>query len=236
MTENNFDKEVGQIESRMNRRSSLHQDLYNPLKLDVVARRQELERKLIKILNGKFLNKIKNVKLLEIGCGSGINLLKFIELGICPENIIGNELLEERLTQAEKILPSAVNIIPGNALELELKNNSFDIVFQSTVFTSILDDNFKIALAKKIWSLTKPGGGILWYDFTFDNPRNKDVKGIPLKEIRELFPEGKVSYWKLTLAPPIGRIITKIHPSLYDVLNVFPFLRTHILCWIEKKH
>ena len=191
MTENNFGKEIDQIEDRMNRRSSIHSNLYSPLNLDVVARRQELERILITILNQEFPNKIKKLKLLEIGCGSGINLLKFIELGFSPENILGNELLEERVIEAKKILPSTVNIIPGNALELELKNDSFDIVFQSTVFTSILDNNFKKALAKKIWGLTKPGGIILWYDFTFDNPKNKDVKGIPLKEIRELFPRRK---------------------------------------------
>ena len=75
----------------------------------------------------------------------------------------------------------------------------------------------------------------MWYDFIYDNPKNKDVNGIPLKEIKELFPEAKIQYWSLTLAPPISRLITKIHPSLYNIFNAFPFLRTHILCWIEKK-
>ena len=234
MAAQNIEKELEEIQFRMKRRNSFSEELYNPLKPDVLARRQELERKLIRFLNNKFFGNLKQLKLLEIGCGSGTNILKFIELGVSPENILGNELIEERVINAKKILPSSVNIIHGNALELNLKKETFDIVFQSTVFTSILDKHFKLTLANKIWDLTKPGGGILWYDFIFNNPKNKDVKGISVKEIRELFPGAKIKYWRLTLAPPISRVITKIHPSFYNILNLLSFLRTHVLCWIEK--
>ena len=30
-----------------------------------------------------------------------------------------------------------------------------------------------------MWAAVKPGGGVLWYDFTVDNPRNADVRGVP---------------------------------------------------------
>ena len=98
------------------------------------------------------------------------------------------------------------------------------------------DFKFQISgrFGKKIWRLVKPGGGVLWYDFIYNNPMNKDVKGIKYKEVKLLFPYRINKKWKLTLAPPLSRIITKIHPSLYSFFNVFPFLRTHILCWIEK--
>ena len=32
----------------------------------------------------------------------------------------------------------------------------------------------------------------------------------------------------------ISRRVSRIHPSLYTIFNVVPFLRTHILCWIQK--
>ena len=48
------------------------------------------------------------------------------------------------------------------------------------VFPSILDDSFQQKLADRMWALTKPGGGILWYDFIYNNPRNPDVRGVPL--------------------------------------------------------
>lgn len=39
---------------------------------------------------------------------------------------------------------------------------------------------------------------------------------------------------RMTLAPPISRRICKIHPHLYHVFNMIPWLRTHVLIWIEK--
>jgi hypothetical protein len=53
-----------------------------------------------------------------------------------------------------------------------------------------------------MWALTKPGGGVLWYDFIYNNPRNLEVRGVPLHRIRQLFPEGTIHHWKLTLARP----------------------------------
>ena len=101
-------------------------------------------------------------------------------------------------------------------------------------FPSKPDDGFQQKLGDRMWALTKPGGGVLWYDFIFINPRNPDVRGVPLQRIRALFPQGKIHPWKLTLAPPLSRRVTRLHPNLYYVFNIFPFLRTHLLCWIRK--
>ena len=85
-----------------------------------------------------------------------------------------------------------------------------------------------------MWRWVKPGGGVLWYDFTVDNPRNPDVRGVPLARVRALFPEGRVQARRITLAPPIARAVTRVHPSLYTLFNTLPPLRTHVLAWIEK--
>jgi len=74
----------------------------------------------------------------------------------------------------------------------------------------------------------------MWYDFTVNNPRNRDVRGVPVTRIRELFPEGKLRVRRLTLAPPLARAITRVHPRLYPVLNTCVWLRTHVLAWVEK--
>ncbi len=226
--------EIDQIKERYDRRKEISGDLYNPIKNDVIFRKQEFERNLIRILRNNLSYNIQNLNLLEIGCGYGINLLKFLELGFKPENLIGNELLKERVVQARKILPPDIKIIEGDALQLKFEPGTFDIVFQSTVFTSILNEEFKQNLAKKIMNMVKPGGGILWYDFIYSNPNNPDVKGISKKEIKKLFPGAKVHFKKITLAPPLGRAAVKINPSLYHLFNVFTFLRTHLLCWIQK--
>jgi SAM-dependent methyltransferase len=195
---------------------------------------QERERALLHWIADCGIAPFASRRLLEIGCGGGRNLLDLLRLGFRPENLTGNELLPERAAQARHVLPAGVRIIHGDAAKMDLPPESFDIVFQSVVFTSILDPAFQQALARRMWAWAAPGGGILWYDFVYDNPRNPDVRGIPIARIRELFPAGLLRSWPVTLAPPVARAVTRLHPALYTLFNLAPWLRTHVLCWIQK--
>mgnify|MGYP003990196331 FL=1 len=162
--------------------------------------------------------------------GGGDNLIALKRNGFDWKNIYANELLEDRVEMLIKNLPNS-NIYAGDASNLEFKNY-FDVVFQSTVFTSILDIDFKIKLAVKMFDMVKDNGLILWYDFKYNNPKNPDVKGVGKNEIKKLFPEAKkIIFYNVTLAPPIGRRIGKF----YNVFNfLFPFFRTHIIAEIYK--
>ena len=107
-------------------------------------------------------------------------------------------------------------------------------MFQSTVFSSLLDDDFQQRLAAALWRWTKPGGGVLWYDFTVNNPRNRDVRGVPLARVQQLFPQAVMTTRRLTLAPPLARAVCRLHSALYPVFNALPLLRTHVLVWLQK--
>jgi len=227
--------EVSEVKERYKRRKSLPISFYDPLQPNIYMTQQEMERALIRWLSRSGLIPVRDKKVLEIGCGSGTNLRQLLKLGFQPENLRGNELLTERVAAAHRMLPAGVEIYPGDAAKLGLPAESFDVVYQSTVFSSILDDRFQKNLAERMWEWVKPGGGVLWYDFIYDNPRNPDVKGMPISRIRELFPRGDLKYWRVTLAPPISRLVTKIHPSFYTLFNALPLLRTHVLCWIRKQ-
>jgi SAM-dependent methyltransferase len=207
---------------------------YHPLYPAVYMAAQERERALIRWIHTCDLAPVEEKRVLEVGCGLGDNLLQFMRLGFRPENLTGNELLPDRLLKARERLPNAIALLQGDASELPLEVGQFDVVFQSVVFSSLLDEAFQRKLADRMWSLVKPGGGILWYDFVFNNPANPDVRGISEARIQTLFPEGTIKTWRLTLAPPISRKVTKLHPGLYTVCNLLPFLRTHRLCWIHK--
>jgi SAM-dependent methyltransferase len=226
--------ELEEIKSRYKRRENLPPDRYSILRPEVYLIEQEKERNLIRWINNNNIAPLSNKKLLEIGCGNGNNILTFIKLGFMPENIVANELLENRYLNAKIKLPQSLKIIHGDALEIDLPNNQFDIVYQSMVFSSILDGDFRKDLAKKLYDLVKPGGGILWYDFIYNNPSNPDVKGVKLSEIRNLFKDAKIVHKKITLAPPVARIVTRIHPNLYYIFNALYLLRTHLLVWIKK--
>jgi SAM-dependent methyltransferase len=195
---------------------------------------QERSRALIAWVNECGIKPVERRRVLEVGCGTGGNLLQLISFGFDPQNLVGNELLEDRLAAARRRLPGAVALHGGDAAALALPADSFDIVLQSTVFTSILDEEFQRTLAAKMWSLVRPGGGILWYDFMFDNPRNPDVRGIPISTVDKLFPAPHVWARRITLAPPLARTVTRVHPELYTLFNLIPWLRTHSLCWIPK--
>lgn len=227
--------ETDNVRERYARREEQNADSrYDPLEMAQCLTLQEKERALIRWIRTCQMDPLHNKTVLEIGCGKGDNLLQLIRLGFQPENIVGNELLEERARLARHRLPEATRILAEDASTLDLPDASFDIVFQSTVFTSLLDDAFQQRLADRMWTLSKPGGGILWYDFIYNNPRNPDVRGVPVHRIRTLFPQGTLHCWRLTLAPPISRRVTRLHPALYNLYNALPFLRTHVLCWIAR--
>jgi len=209
-------------------------DFYSMLKPDVWQTLQERQRALLELFTRIGWSDLASKRLLEVGCGGGANLLELLRLGFAPEHLSGAELLPERHAQARRVLPQALALHAGDALQLDLPADSQDAVFVSTVFSSLLDDAFQQRLADAMWRWVAPGGGVLWYDFTVDNPRNADVRGVPLKRVRELFPHGDVQARRVTLAPPIARAVTRVHPSLYTLFNTVPLLRTHVLAWIAK--
>src|SRR5919197_2255838 len=161
---------------------------YHRLDPSVYLTLQERAHALIRIIHLAGLPPLKHRRVLDVGCGSGEWLLELLALGFRPENLVGYELLEERAAAARQRLPTSAVIITGDAAESDLEDASFDVVAQSTVFTSILDRSVQEKLAREMWRLVRPGGGVLWYDFVVDNPRNPDVRGVPLRQVRELFP------------------------------------------------
>lgn len=208
-----------------------HYDRLNPAALWPA---QERERAIANLLRHAGWREPGTRRLLEVGCGTGGNLLEFLRFGFAPQDLCGIELLPDRFAQARHMLPASLRLIEGDAMRAEIAPASQDIVYVSTVFSSLLDAAFRQGLANAMWTWVKPGGAVLWYDFTVNNPRNPDVRGVPLSRVRELFPHGRISHRRVTLAPPLARAVVRVHPSLYGVFNALPLLRTHILAWIAK--
>ena len=230
-----FETETERIMARYRKRAQCESDTrYIYTEHAVYMTVQEMERAMVRWIRSCGIRPVEDKKVLEIGCGTGPNLMWFVRVGFLPENLVGNDLLPDRVGAAKRRLPAGCELLVSDALYLNIPDNGFDIVFQSTVFSSILDESFQTDLAARMWRWVKPGGGVLWYDFTYDNPRNPDVKGVGLQRIRQLFPHGRMRYWRVTLAPPISRMVTRVHPCLYTLFNAVPALRTHVLCWIQK--
>lgn len=177
---------------------------------------------------------LSQLTLVELGCGAGGELARLIQLGLSPDRIRGVELLEVRVAQARHRLPESVSVAHGDATQTGLRACTQDVVFISTVFSSILDPCFRSALAAEAWRIVRPGGAVLTYDFRVGNPRNRDVCGIPAAEFARLFPMARGHCRAITLAPPIGRAVAPLGPKVYRLLSSVPFLRTHLIGWFEK--
>jgi SAM-dependent methyltransferase len=226
------DAEADAVGERYARRHDLGR--YSLLRPEVMHALQERQRALRGLLAQAGLHDLAGLRLLEVGCGAGGNLLELLRLGFAPAHLSGIELLPERLAMARAVLPEAVQLRGGDALQAEVSAQSLDIVFVSTVFSSLLDDAYQQGLADAMWSWLKPGGAVLWYDFVIDNPRNPDVRGVPLRRLRALFPQGRLRYRRVTLAPPLARALARVHPGLLPLANSLPGLRTHVLAWVAR--
>ena len=200
-------------------------DLYN----SVYALKADLEKsKKLKVILAEFLEIDAQTTILEIGAGQGGNIPMLTQLGFYRKAIFVNELLPERASAVRAAYPE-VEVYEGNALEVDF-GRQFDVVFQSTVFTSVLNEKDRKDLAGKMWGLLKPGGIIVWYDFIYNNPNNAHVRKVGRHEVRTLFSSAKRSkIQKVTLAPPIGRRVGK----LYNLFNL-PFLRSQILAVFQQ--
>jgi len=173
-------------------------------------------------------------RILEIGCGTGHWLRALIQWGARPENLVGIDLLDERIGEARRLCPQGVELRRANAAALEFPDGTFDIVLQATVFTSILDADLKRQVAREMLRVLKPEGIILWYDFHMDNPRNPNVRGVKRAEIGGLFTGCCVALKRTTLAPPLARVLAKYSWLACWVLEKMPFLCTHYLGVIRK--
>ncbi len=190
---------------------------------------QEREKRCLDLLGRYGCTALENKNILEIGCGTGDLLRDLIKWGARPENVFGVELIDERVKEAIHLCPKDVNILQGNAAKLQLPDQMFDLVLQSTVFTSVLDYFTKQQMAAEMCRVLKRHGLIVWYDYHMNNPKNPDVKGVRLREIKALFPNCDIRLERITLAPPIARRVAPYSWLVCYLLSKIPWICSHYI-------
>ncbi len=209
-------------------------DLYswfNPGHLFLVQAR---ERRVLKVIRQQGLSPLRGRRILEIGCGDGAWLRDFLKWGAEPADLVGLDLLADGLAAARAHLSPQVGLVRADAAFLPFPDEAFDVVLQSTVFTSILEPLMKQTAAREMLRVLKPRGLILWYDYHVNNPANPDVRGVPEREIRRLFPDCLIKLRRITLAPPIARRLAPYSFLLCELLEKLRFLNSHYLGVIKK--
>lgn len=194
--------------------------------------RQGQERALLRALREERLIPLAG-PVLEVGCGSG-NWLEMLErFGARRGDLHGIDLDPERVARAAGRFPGA-DLRAGDASRLPWEDRRFGLVFQGTVFSSILDPDMRQQVATEMLRVLAPGGAVVWYDFFVDNPSNPNVRGVRRGEIGELFPGCRVRLRRATLAPPLARRVVPVSWTLAALLEALRVLDTHYLGVIRR--
>lgn len=241
------DAEVDRITAEYARRQrEVPADFYSLARPAVLFHYQQRTRAVLAALTQSGLSPLAGKRILEVGCGAGGWLVDFESWGAARGDLAGLDLLPDRIAIAKarlvdqrdaqgSVLSLGADIRLGDASHLPWPDASFDLVLQSTVFSSILDNAMRQAVASEMIRVLKPGGVVLWYDFFVDNPRNPNVRGVRKRELFDLFPGFRVEVLRrITLAPPIARRLVPITWIGALMLEKLVILNTHRLGVLRK--
>lgn len=226
--------ELTRIKAAYNERTERKMDdryaLTFPGELYMIQRR---EKETLNLLRRHGINPA-HVRVLEVGCGRGHRLADWVRWGGKPDCLFGIDLMEDFVAQAREILPTA-HLSSGSADHLDYPDGYFDVVIQSTVFTSVFDDALATRIANEMQRVCRPDGAILWYDFRYPVPWNKNVRPMKLADVRRFFPEWRLHSRLVTLLPPLTRRLARLSFTLCRLLEMVPFLRSHYLILMTRK-
>ena len=225
-------RELAQLEAEYRRRDfgNIPADRYSRFNQAALLHAQSLERNLLALLKRHNFTSLHEKNILDVGCGSGGHLLHFLDYGALSTNLFGIDLMAHRIDQARQRHPT-INWQVGSAHQLPYRDASFDLVMSFVVFSSILNETLCRQIASEMWRVLKPGGLILLHDFTYSNPRNPAVRGISRKQIEALFrrPGAAFDFRRITLAPPISRMLAPRAYWLAFMLEYLKLLNTHTI-------
>jgi len=205
---------------------------YSLFRPDNLYRVQHFERDLLAALARNGFDNLPGYRILDVGCGDGSLLRRLIGWGAEPARLAGVELLEERVDSARRIDPQ-VDVRQADASALPFEDASFDLVFQLTVFSSILDRQMRRGVAGEMARVLRPGGAVVSYDFRLARDR-RNTRPLRAADLNALFPDFALDARRVTLFPPLAGALAGWSRPLCDALETLPVLRSHELLILRK--
>src|SRR5439155_1283967 len=132
-------------------------------------------------------------RLLDLGAGSGGDCDRFRHLGVRPERIVALDLLREYPRLARRSHAWLAALQADGAL-LPLRDGSFDVVYQTTMLSSVLDRARRSRILREVRRFLARGGLFVSYDTRYPNPWNRNTRPVSSAEIRGAFPGCRIRH------------------------------------------
>ena len=152
-------------------------------------------------------------------------------MGADPARLAGIDLMPARIEEGRRLLPAA-RFEVGSAHELPFADNSFDLVSQFVLFSSIVHPGLRRAVALEMARVLRPGGSILWYDIK-SMRATPDLVPIKLDEMRALFPGAEIRVRSTTLGWRANHLVAPRSRTAAMLLGSLPWLRSHYVALIR---
>lgn len=129
------------------------------------------------------MNKGDEIKILEIGVGTGNLAEKFLDMNL---DVIGIDQSRQMLNQTKLKFPS-LKLRLGDFLNIPYENNKFDVIVSTYAFHHLNNEEKSIAINEMI-RVTKADGRIIIGDIMFESEEEKEkrIKVSTKEEIEEI--------------------------------------------------
>jgi ubiquinone/menaquinone biosynthesis C-methylase UbiE len=166
-----------------------------------VARRELITNELDRLVQ-------KPVKMLDLGCGTGVNLRSFTSYG----STVGVDFSPAALAFCRTRVDT--RLVQADAQDLPFENASFDVVCCLDVLEHIEDDSkaarefFRVLVPRGLLVLTVPALQRLWsgHDEALGHKRRYDKRSLSLILNSNGFEVKTISYWNFSLLMPVAMV------------------------------
>lgn len=177
---------------------------------------------------------VRSARILDLGVGTGMDSARFGGLNIRPERFIGLDMLEHYARSARASYPW-MKTLAGDAGQLPFPDGRFDLVYQSTMLSSVPECTHRSRIFREVDRVLATGGAFLSYDTRYPNPWNPNTRPLRTAEVRRALGGWIVKAWSATAIPQLQRALAEWSLTACRFLESVPFLRSHLLILARKR-
>jgi len=161
------------------------------------------------------------LRVLDVGCGSAATWYQLFRLGINPSNTVGIDIQSDRLSYIGNLYPHATAVL-GDACRLPFADQSFDLVYESTLFATLTSSSVRSDVASEMIRVCKANGYLLLVDWRAQKFWSPHHGSLSKRQLGRLFGVGQacrlICVTRGSLLPPLGRLLSAYAWPLYFLI------------------